>query len=138
MNRYSSEYNIRMDDADTKSVMVYELRLFKEAGGGTIVENTVQGISRDVRFLKEIMEKSGVNVIAGTGRKFCATFTAFSTAEIVISGYYVACSQTQSTLNLSQEQVHDVMLKELTEGTEGGVKCGVVGEIGVSWPMHGT
>ena len=30
----------------------------------------------------------------------------------------------------------DVMVKELCEGVEGsGVRCGVIGEIGVSWPM---
>jgi hypothetical protein len=28
------------------------------------------------------------------------------------------------------------MLKELIEGAEDGIKCGIIGEIGVSWPMH--
>ena len=30
----------------------------------------------------------------------------------------------------------DMMVKEICEGVEGtGVKCGVIGEVGVSWPM---
>lgn len=38
-------------------------------GGGTIVENTTYGIYRDVRFLKDAAEKTGVNIVSGTGEK---------------------------------------------------------------------
>ena len=58
---------------------------------------------------------------------------------IVSSGYYVAASQSNGTLNLSSETMHDTMVKELTVGLDGvdaGIKCGIIGEIGVSWPMH--
>jgi predicted metal-dependent phosphotriesterase family hydrolase len=56
-----------MDDVDTKSVIVDELLQFKEAGGKTIVENTVVGISRDITWLKQISSQSGVHIISGTG-----------------------------------------------------------------------
>ncbi len=48
----------------------------------------------------------------------------------------MACSQASSTLSLNSEEIHDIMLKELIEGAEDGIKCGIIGEIGVSWPMH--
>ena len=37
-------------------------------GGGTIVENTTVGIHRDIKFLKDASEKSGVNIVSGTGK----------------------------------------------------------------------
>lgn len=97
--------------------MVEELCLFKQAGGTTIVENTIEGINRDIKWLKELSEKTGVHIIAGTG-------------------YYVTCSQNKGTLGLSTEQMHDTMLQELTQGID-GIKCGIIGEIGITWPMEG-
>ena len=33
-------------------------------------------------------------------------------------------------------QLSDVMVKDICEGVEGsGVRCGVIGEVGISWPM---
>ena len=33
-------------------------------------------------------------------------------------------------------QLSDVMVKKICEGVEGsGVRCGVIGEVGISWPM---
>lgn len=56
-----------MDDADTRAVIIDELVRYKQVGGGTIVENTVEGISRNLDLLKEVSIKSGVTVVAGTG-----------------------------------------------------------------------
>lgn len=33
--------------------------------------------------------------------------------------------------------MHDIMLKEITDGNSNGIKCGVVGEVGSSWPIEG-
>ena len=39
-------------------------------------------------------------------------------------------------LSLPASQMTDMMVKEMCEGVEGsGVRCGVIGEVGVSWPM---
>jgi len=56
-----------MDDMDTKDVMLDELLRYKAAGGNTIVENTVQGISRNALLLRDLSYQSGLNIIAGTG-----------------------------------------------------------------------
>ncbi len=54
-----------------------------------------------------------------------------------MTGYYVAASHRPSLLNAGVEEIHDTMLAELTEGCEDGIKCGIIGEIGCSWPLHG-
>lgn len=137
-HRYSSSYNCKLDDVDTKNVMVQELINFKEAGGGTIVENTVAGISRDITWLKTLSAKSGVNIIAGTGTQIYIKKVTLSPGPnfcMLCAGFYVACSQPSETLSLKVEEIHDIMSKEVKEG-ENGVKAGIIGEIGISWPMH--
>lgn len=54
-------------------------------------------------------------------------------------GYYVAGAQKGPTLDLSVEKMHDIMVEELVKGvsSEDSIKCGVIGEIGISWPIHG-
>jgi len=44
------------------------MELYKQFGGGAIVENTNHGIQRNVKFMKEVSQRTGVHVIAGTGR----------------------------------------------------------------------
>jgi predicted metal-dependent phosphotriesterase family hydrolase len=65
--RYSSPYNVKLDDFDTKEVILDEILRFKEAGGKTIVENTVHGISRNNELLQDLSKRSGINIVAGTG-----------------------------------------------------------------------
>ncbi len=47
--------------------MLDEIKYFKELGGRTIVENTIHGISRNIKLLKQLSIDSGVNIISGTG-----------------------------------------------------------------------
>ena len=51
----------------------------------------------------------------------------------------MVASQDKDTLKESQETMADFMTKEMMEGCYNapGVKCGLIGEIGCSWPMHG-
>jgi len=65
--RYSVPYNLKLDDADSKAVMVDEINYFKALGGRTIVENTTHGISRNIKLLKQLSLDTGVNIVAGTG-----------------------------------------------------------------------
>jgi hypothetical protein len=44
------------------------MELYKQFGGGAIVENSSHGLPRNVRFLREVSQRTGVHVIAGTGR----------------------------------------------------------------------
>jgi phosphotriesterase-related protein len=46
-----------------------DLKLYKKFGGTTILENTTIGIGRDNQLIIRLSRESGVNVIAGTGKK---------------------------------------------------------------------
>lgn len=54
-------------------------------------------------------------------------------------GHYISYVQPPSVLKLSQENMYNLMLKELTDGCEDqpDVKCGFIGEVGSGWPLHG-
>lgn len=43
------------------------MKLYKQFGGGTVVENSSHGLQRNIKFLKEVSQRTGVHVIAGTG-----------------------------------------------------------------------
>ena len=54
-----------------------------------------------------------------------------------IQGYYVESSRPDS-VNLTVEEMAAHMKTEIVEGCEGtSIKCGVIGEIGCSWPLEG-
>ena len=45
-------------------------------------------------------------------------------------------SSRPETLKMSCEEMEEVMKTEIIHGVEGeGVKCGIIGEIGCSWPL---
>lgn len=67
-----------------------ELLYFKAKGGGTLVENTTTGLSRDVHTLKWLAEQTGVHIIAG-------------------AGFYVDATHSSATRAMSVEQVKSTM-----------------------------
>lgn len=94
-----------------------ELLYFKAHGGGAVVENTTTGISRDMKTLKWLAEQTGVHIIAG-------------------AGFYVDATHSAETRAMSVEQLTDVLTNEILHGADGtNIKCGVIGEIGCSWPL---
>lgn len=65
--RYSNLYNLKLDDDDAAKAAHADVELFKEAGGGTIVENSNYGLNRDIPLMKDVSQRTGINIIAGTG-----------------------------------------------------------------------
>ena len=112
--------NLIFNDDPTEIAVLDSVKRFKELGGGCLVENSTHGLHRKSGYLKRVSQETGVNIVAGTG-------------------YYVVASQDPLTISLSTEQLVQHMEKELTEGTleDPSVKCGLVGEIGITFPMHG-
>jgi len=106
---YALKDNLKMDDYETQKK---EILRFKKAGGTTIVDATMPGIGRDPRTLAKISAETGINVVMGTG-------------------YYVTSTHPEALKNMSEEEVAEEMVKELTVGVD-GVKAGVIGEIGIS------
>lgn len=56
------------NDAETHAAVLYDMTLYKQFGGGSVVENSSHGLQRNVKFMKEVSQKTGVHVIAGTGQ----------------------------------------------------------------------
>ena len=55
------------------------------------------------------------------------------------SGYYTAPSHTPELSDLSEEQVFAEIVRDIETGVgDSGIKAGIVGEIGCSWPLDPT
>ncbi|XP_073912695.1 N-acetyltaurine hydrolase isoform X1 [Castor canadensis] len=114
-NPYSHKENLQLNQ-ETEAIKE-ELLYFKAKGGGTMVENTTTGISRDVQTLKWLAEQTGVHIISG-------------------AGFYVDATHSSETRAMSVEQLTDILINEILHGVDGtNIKCGVIGEIGCSWPL---
>lgn len=95
-----------------------EAVLFRQAGGGTIVDCTINGIGRDPEGLACIARSTGLNVIMG-------------------SGYYTAPTHGPEVDAKSEEDIFAEIVRDITEGVgETGVRSGFIGEIGLSWPIE--
>lgn len=106
---YALKDNLTMDDYDTQKK---EILRFKRAGGTTIVDATMPGIGREPETLAKISRETGINVVMGTG-------------------YYVTSTHPESLKFMTEEEIADEMVRELTVGIN-GIKAGVIGEIGIS------
>ena len=91
-----------------------EITYFRNAGGRTVVDASLPGIGRDPEGLKRIAEETGLNVIWGTGS-------------------YVGDTHPAYLKTMTDRQVADLMVKDLTKGVDGtGIRAGYIGEIGIS------
>ncbi|MGH9243763.1 MAG: phosphotriesterase family protein [Acidimicrobiales bacterium] len=95
---------------DDEARALAELRLFREAGGGTIVEASPKELGRDPEALTRISRSSGVHVVAATGR-ICETYWR---GAIDLRGR-------------SEEEMAAEFVRDLTEGMDGtSVPAGVI------------
>lgn len=78
---YSHQENLRLNQ-ETEAVKE-ELLHFKASGGGTVVENTTTGLSRDVLTLKRLSQETGVHIVSGAGFYVDATHSAETRAMSV-------------------------------------------------------
>ncbi|XP_076837694.1 N-acetyltaurine hydrolase [Brachyhypopomus gauderio] len=114
-NPYSHWENLMLCQ-ETQAVQE-ELVAYRQAGGGTIVENTTTGISRDLPTLRKLAKETGVHIVAG-------------------AGYYVDSTHSDETRQATVEKLTDIIVSEVLHGADGtDICCGVIGEIGTSWPI---
>lgn len=97
---------------DSEELAVRELEFFKNAGGNTVVDASLPGIGRDPAALARISEKTGLNIIMGTG-------------------FYVGETHPKELAEMTDAEVAELMICELDEGID-GVCAGYIGEIGIS------
>ena len=113
-NWLSNKDNLELLDETTA---IQEARLYQMAGGGTIVDATTIGIGRDPLALARISRATGINVVMG-------------------AGFYVDKVHPQDMSERTDVELADQMIKEITVGVgDTGVKAGIIGELGCSWPL---
>lgn len=96
---------------------VEEVSYFKQWGGQTIIDCTLDEIGRDPLAIREISRRTGVNIILGCGHYYQMAHPAFI--------------RTTTTQALADE-----MIRDITVGIgQTDVKAGIIGEIGTSAVM---
>ena len=97
--------DLRLDDVE---VIIQEVKNFKLAGGGCIVEMSTHEMGRSPDGMKMISEATGVHIIAATGfnkGKFCDAYVA----------------------DQSIDQIAQNMINDLERGMDGtGIKAGLI------------
>ena len=111
---YRNRENTILDDED---LAVRELLLFRDAGGSTVVDQTLPDIGRDLPGLARISRRTGLHIVAG-----CS--------------YYLEETHSRFVGESPVEEIAARLVAELTaDVASGGIPCGVLGEIGLSSPM---
>ncbi|MBI3978187.1 MAG: phosphotriesterase-related protein [Chloroflexi bacterium] len=97
---------------DDPQLAVNELRFFREAGGGAVVDVSNKYMARNVQTQLRVARETGLHVIASTG-------------------YYTEPYYPPHVYELNTNRLADLMVEELTKGIDGtGVRAGLLGEIG--------
>lgn len=86
---------------------------FKRAGGGTIVDVSQFGLTRDPLALKLVSRASGLNVVMG-------------------AGWYMRQFHPPDMDALSVDQLTDIVVHDIAAGAQGtDIRSGIIGEVGV-------
>ena len=113
-NQYANLDNVRLLDEE---LAIREARIFKAQGGGTIVDVTTDGLGRDPLALARISRMTGLNIVMGCG---C----------------YVGTPQDKTLTVRTEDEIADEITGDILNGVRNtGVRAGIIGEIGCSWPL---
>ncbi len=112
-NWSSSKDNLKYNDVN---LAINELNHYKVAGGKTIVDVTNIGLGRNPEKLKEISNKTGINIVMG-------------------AGYYVELAQHKGYAKDGIEFLYETIINDINLGVgQTNIKSGIIGEVGCSWP----
>ncbi|MBI3456705.1 MAG: aryldialkylphosphatase [Candidatus Rokubacteria bacterium] len=99
-----------------EATAVEEALLYRWEGGRTLVDPTNVGLGRDPLALQRIARATGLHVIMG-------------------AGYYVGPAHPPDMDTRTEDGITREIVRDLTEGVgDTGVRAGLIGEIGCSWP----
>ena len=99
-------------------VIVEELAAFRAAGGGALVDLTLDGVGRDPEWLARLARATGLHIVMG-------------------SGWYRGAHYPAETLvdRRSVDSLADEIVRDATDGVRGtGIRAGIIGEIGSDKP----
>jgi len=113
-HEHTSIDNLKQLEED---IAIDELRLFKNAGGNAIVDMSNKGLHRNPIGLSKISKETNVHIIMG-------------------SGYYVGASHPSDISKQSESDLSEEMKQDILVGVgKTGIKAGILGEIGCSYPL---
>jgi phosphotriesterase-related protein len=99
-------------------LILEELAAFKEAGGGALVDLTLDGVGRDPAWLAGLARASGLHIVMGSGWYRGAHYPAEALVD-----------------RRSVDSLADEIVRDATEGVgETGIRAGIIGEIGTDKP----
>ncbi len=107
------------DDAQLLDIAtaIDEIGLYRQHGGGSVVDATSIGISRDPVGLSRIARATGLNVIMG-------------------SSYYVGSSHPPDMSERTEDEIYEKIVEDVTVGVDGtGIRSGIIGEVGCNFPL---
>jgi len=114
--KMSNEDNMLLEDEE---LAIREALHFKEAGGKTIVDVSCINIGRNPQGLVNVAKATGLNIVMGTSYYTARSFTPQMKMEI-----------------RTDEDIAKEFIREITVGVGNtGIKAGLIGEIGMTWPM---
>ncbi len=100
---------------DTKEETIKEFKELYDKGVRNILDLTNRGMGRYIRYIEEVSQRSGINIIAATG-------------------FYKEPFLPDEVYNLSTEELAQLMIDEIEKGIDGtNIKAHVIGEIGTSF-----
>ncbi len=106
--------NARLLDVPTA---IEETQLYRLAGGGAIVEATSIGIGRDPEGLRQIARATGLHIVMG-------------------GSFYVGAAHPSDMSETPEDVLVEGIVRDVTDGVgQSGVRSGVIGEVGCSWPL---
>jgi phosphotriesterase-related protein len=112
-NWASNLENLRYED---EQLAIREGRHYARAGGRTVVDATSVGLKRNPQALATISKATGLHIVMG-------------------SGYYVQPAHPTGYGARSPDDVAAEIVRDISQGVDGtGVRSGIIGEIGCSWP----
>lgn len=116
--RYHTKDSLDNQILNNVDLAIKEAMLFKLEGGSTVVDQTNCGIGRDARALARIARATGLNVVMG-------------------SGYYADSPKTGERVSaMTEETMAEEIVADFTTGVEDtGIRAGIIGELGCSWPL---
>jgi phosphotriesterase-related protein len=116
--RYHPSENLENCQLLDEQEAIDEALLFKKAGGRTLVDASSIGIGRNPEALVRIARATGLNIIMG-------------------SGYMVHRCQPPDMSDRTEEEIAEEIVRDVNIGVgDTGIRAGLIGEIGASWPLH--
>ncbi|WAP66910.1 phosphotriesterase family protein [Jiella pelagia] len=105
---------------DQEAVADLDLKHFAAVGGGSIVELTVGGMAPQPERLAALSKASGVNIVLG-------------------AGWYTQAYLPPAIDAMDEEALQAAIETQVLKGAWGtDIRCGIIGEIGCSWPITPT